>query len=69
MPEQIQPTTHNQILTGKTHNLTDFFAVFHFVAVHGAMLASGLILKGATQAAFKGIEEKSTTFPTDRIFL
>ena len=65
MPEQIEPAALDQVLAGKTHDLSDLRAILRLVAMHRTMLAERLFLKRAAQASFKSIKQKFTTFVTD----
>ncbi len=69
MPEQIEPAAHDQVFSGKAHNVSDLFTVTRLVAMHGAVLANRLLRQRAAQTTFKGIQEEFTALLTDRILV
>ena len=69
MPEQIQPATLDQILTGETHDFTNLFAMPRLVAMHMTMFADRSFLEGATEPTVKGVKKKVSAFIANWIFL
>lgn len=68
MPEQIKSTTFDQVLPGKAHNLSHFFAVSGLVAMDMAMFTDRLFFKRATQSALERVEKKLLALCTDSKF-
>jgi hypothetical protein len=69
VPEQVKPATLDQVLPGKTHDLTYFFSMSWLEAMDSAMFANGFLFKRATDPTLKSIEKKLTTFTTYRILM
>ena len=66
MPEQIKPSTLDQVLAGKPHDLTYPLAILWLVAMYVAMLAGRLFLQRAAQSTLKGVKKKIRAFLADR---
>ena len=66
MPEQIQATTFDQVLTGETHDFAYLFSMSWFEAMDLTMFAGRFLFQRAPQPAVKCIQQECAAFVADR---
>jgi hypothetical protein len=69
VPEQVEPSATDQVLSGKAHDLAYLLTVTGAIAVYLAVLAGRFLFKRAAQAALERVSQKIGAPGTYRVLV